>query len=89
MSELQHGQVTIGDLYREIIAMRTDIARALIRIEVLDTRTGGAETARQDHEIRLRVLEAFKWKLTGIALCVAIVCGLLSGFLTAVIRGGR
>lgn len=82
MSELQPGTVTIADLYRELVAMRADVARALTRIEVIDSRNKGADDLHLDHERRLRQLEAFRWKLAGIAITVSVLCGLLSGYLT-------
>ena len=75
MSELQPGQVTIADLYRELVGMRQDVGKALVRIEVIDSRNTDAEKLHLDHESRLRVLEAFRWKLTGLT----VVSGLFSG----------
>lgn len=82
MSDMQPGTVTMADLYRELVAMRTDVARALTRIEVIDSRNGDADKLHADHESRIRTLEAFRWKLVGIALAVSLTCGVLSGYLT-------
>lgn len=80
MTELQPGLVTIGDLYREIVGMRSDVAKALTRIEVIDSHNTATAGDITDHENRIRSLEAFKWKLTGIALAVGMVSGLFSGY---------
>lgn len=85
MSELQAGLVTIGDLYREIVGMRSDVARALTRIEVIDSHNTATAGDITDHENRLRGLEAFKWKLTGIAMAVGMVSGLFSGYVVFLI----
>lgn len=83
MSDLIAGQVTMGDLYREITGMRQDIARSLTRIEVIDSRNGDADRLHSDHEQRLRALEAFRWKLAGIAIVVAIIVGFASAWLSS------
>ena len=75
MSELAPGAVTTADLYRELVGMRADIVKALTRIEVIDTRTTADDNQREDHEKRLRVLEAFRWKLTGVAVILSAASG--------------
>lgn len=87
--QLPAGQVTIADLYRELTGMRTDIGKALTRLEVIDARDQAAAEVDRDHEGRLRALEAFRWKLVGIALCISVAAGLLSGYLTYVIETHR
>jgi hypothetical protein len=84
--QLPAGQVTIADLYRELVGMRTDVARALTRIEVIDARNTSADNLDRDHESRIRALEAFRWKMAGIAVVLAIIFGLLSGYLSNAIR---
>lgn len=83
MTELAPGAVTTADLYREIVAMRTDITKALTRIEVIDARNTDADRLHADHEARLRILEAFRWKLTGIVLFVSTAAGVVSGIAAA------
>jgi hypothetical protein len=75
MSELAPGAVTTADLYRELVGMRADIVKALTRVEVIDTRTTADEAMRQDHEMRIRGLEAFRWKLTGVAVLASAASG--------------
>ena len=36
MSDLVAGSVTIGDLYRELVGMRSDLSRVLARQEATD-----------------------------------------------------
>ena len=55
------GAVTTADLYRELIGMRSDVVRAMTRLEM-------ADRIHSDHELRLRSLEQFKWKLLGAVL---------------------
>lgn len=82
MNELPAGTVTIGDLYRELVGMRSDVVKALTRIEIIDSQNNATAGDITDHENRLRGLEAFKWKLTGIALAVGVISGLFSGYAT-------
>lgn len=77
MSELAPGSVTTADLYRELVGMRSDIVRALTRIEVIDARNAIVDKDTADHESRLRTLEKFRYTLLGVAL----VGGTASGYL--------
>jgi hypothetical protein len=81
MSELVPGTVTVADLYRELVGMRQDVGKALVRIEVIDSRNKDADGLHADHEQRLRALEAFRWKLAGLAMSVSVLAGVLSGVL--------
>lgn len=85
MSELPAGQVTIADLYRELTGLRADVARALTRIEVIDSRSADADRLHADHEMRLRALESFRWKLTGIALGMSAISGAAAAWLEIVL----
>ena len=58
MTDIAPGSVTIADLYRELLAMRTDVTQALSRLERVDERNHAAERVQDDHETRLRVLES-------------------------------
>lgn len=80
MSELSPGSVTTADLYRELIGLRGDLGRALLRLERLDTVNSTAEEIHRDHEVRLRALEAFRWKLAGACLLVSGGAGVLAAF---------
>ena len=65
MTELPAGTVTIADLYRELVGMRSDLSAALTRIEVIDTQTKEAALVHSDHETRLRLLEIGAARLAG------------------------
>jgi hypothetical protein len=86
VGELPAGQVTIADLYRELSGMRSDIGRALTKMEVIESRNTDAEQLHRDHELRIRQLEAFRWKLAGIAIVAAIIIGFASAWLSARMR---
>lgn len=75
MSELQPGTITMGDLYRELVGMRTDITKALTRIEVIDSRNGDADKLHADHEARLRTLERFRYTLAGLSVIGGAAAG--------------
>lgn len=81
MTELAPGSVTVADLYRELVGMRADLSTVLTRQERIDVRSDAADRLNLDHEARLRMLESFRWKLTGIALAVSTVAGTASGFI--------
>ena len=72
LSQLLAAQQTIA---ADIATLRTDVGKALVRIEVIDTKNTDAEQLHRDHETRLRSLEAFWWKLTGIAVLVSVAGG--------------
>ena len=86
MSELAPGNVTIGDLYRELVGMRQDITRALTRIEVIDTRNVDADRLHNDHESRLRALERFRFTMGGLAIVGEIVAGVVGYWLGHVLH---
>ena len=71
------GTVTIGDLYRELVGMRSDLTRVLAHQEATDLINRGAEQIHADHEARLRTLERFRYTLMG----VAIATGAGSGYI--------
>jgi len=77
MNELAPGSVTTADLYRELVGMRSDLARVLAKQEATDVRNTSADQIHADVETRLRVLERFRYTLAGLA----ILGGVGSGFL--------
>jgi hypothetical protein len=81
MTELHGGTVTNADLYSELVGMRGDLSRAVTRLEVINVRNIAADRIDADHESRIRVLEAFRWKLLGVAVCVALASGTISGII--------
>ena len=58
------GAVTTADLYRELVGMRTDMVRAVTRLEIAD----GID---KDHESRIRALERFRYLLLGATIVVS------------------
>lgn len=68
MTELAPGAITVADLYHELVGMRSDMGRVLARIEVFENINKGADIIHTDHENRLRLLEAFRWKIAGMCL---------------------
>lgn len=90
------GQVTAADLMGEVSAARRDIQGVLTRVEVMDTRHGTVSAHVADLELRMRVVEAampeslksrlgqlerWQWKAAGAMAAVAIVVGLLAGWI--------
>ena len=67
MSDLIPGAVTIGDLYRELVGMRSDLTRVLAHQEATDLINRSADQIHADHEARLRILERFRYTLAGLA----------------------
>lgn len=80
-SELAPGTVTTADLYRELVGMRSDITKALTRIEVIESRNGDAHTQLGDHETRIRTLERFRFTLLGATMAVSTACGAVGGWI--------
>jgi hypothetical protein len=75
MTDLVAGSVTIGDLYRELVGMRSDLSRVLAHQEATDLINRGAEQIHADHETRLRALERFRFTLGGLAVVGGAVAG--------------
>jgi len=75
MTDLVAGAVTIGDLYRELVGMRSDLSRVLAHQEATDLINSGAERIHADHEARLRMLERFRYTLAGLAVVGGGVMG--------------
>ena len=80
LTDLPSGQVTIGDLYRELVGMRGDLTRSLTKLEVIESRNTDADRLHADHETRIRQLEKFKWQIIG-ALILASALGAYIGYL--------
>lgn len=82
MSDLPNAQITIGDLYHELVGVRTDVSKALVSLEVINATNTVADQIHRDHETRLRALEAWRWKLAGVLVVVAILIGFVSAWLS-------
>jgi hypothetical protein len=85
VTELPANQVTMGDLYREIVGLRADLTRSLSKLEVIESRNGEADRLHADHEARLRSLEhalptgldgrmmsleKFRWQVVGALIAI-------------------
>lgn len=81
MTEMMPGNVTLADLFRVMSAMQADVAKVATRLEVLDSQNRSAEDIHRDHEQRMRALEAFKWKLVGVAIATGVTSGGLGEFI--------
>ena len=75
MTDLVPGSVTIADLYRELVGMRSDLTRVLAHQEATDLINRGAEQIHADHESRLRMLERFRYTLAGLAVIGGAAAG--------------
>ena len=82
MSEMQAGQVTVADLYKEVVQVRQDIGTVAIGVRLAEERHVTNTAVHEDHERRLRVLERAWWKLTGAAALVSAVTSLAVAWLT-------
>ena len=78
-------QITMGDLYREIQAVRNEVSQALSRLERAEDRYLNTTSRQDDHEGRLRILEnaipsslevrimtleKFRWQILGALLAI-------------------
>lgn len=86
MAELPGGQVTLADLFRVMSAMQVDVSRVATKLEVLDARNKSADQLDADHEQRLRALEAFRWKVVGLAFAVSALMGFVTAWLPSHLR---
>ena len=85
MSEIQAGQVTVADLYKEVVQVRQDIGTVAIGVRLAEERHVTNTAVHEDHERRLRALERAWWKLAGAAAVISALVSLLVTWLT--IRG--
>lgn len=88
MSINDGGLVTVSDLFKVMSDIRTDLSKALTKLEVIDSRNQAADQTQNDHELRIRSLEAFKWKLIGAILIMSTIIGVLAGYIGAGLRHG-
>ena len=49
--------VTISDLYHELVGLRTDVAQMLTKMERVEERSAAFDRGLADHETRVRALE--------------------------------
>jgi len=72
---LPNGNITVKDLFIELQGLRSDLTRVLTHMERVDTRNESADEKHRDYEIRIRALEAFRYKLAGVALIGGVGAG--------------
>lgn len=104
MPDLMPGQVTIADLYRELLTIRTGSASMLAEMKVMATWYETHRANLADHETRIRSLEVqipddlgrrlggierWQWRAGGIVTAVAAVVGIVSGLLTQLVSRGH
>lgn len=65
-----------GTIAQDVSALRVDVGKALTRLELVDQRNKISDADHVDFETRLRILERFRWTVTGVSL----VAGFASGF---------
>lgn len=70
-----------GAMATDISALRENIGKAIIRLEVIDTRNRAADMDHGDYENRLRALERFRYTLAGLAVIGGILAGLLGTYI--------
>lgn len=64
----QADSVLIQQIAADMSATRAEVASVSARLGVIESRAGDADTARQDHETRLRALERWRYALPVSAL---------------------
>jgi len=82
MSDIQPGQVTVADLYKEVVQVRQDIGTVAIGVRLAEERHLTNVSVHDDHERRLRSIERAWWKITGAAAVVSVLVSLLTAYLT-------
>jgi len=80
-AELAPGQVTTADLYRELVGLRGDVSKVLIRQERVELVNQLADQIHADHENRIRALETARAKLVGACLAGSAVMGTAAGWI--------
>lgn len=66
-----------GSIASDVSAMRTDVAKALTHLELVEQRNQAADRVHADHEARLRLLERFRWTLGGAVVVGGALAGLI------------
>ena len=86
MSDIQPGQVTVADLYKEVVQVRNDIGTVAIGVRLAEERHLTNVSVHDDHERRLRSIERAWWKITGAAAVISVLVSLLTAYLTLRVR---
>lgn len=70
-----------GAMAADMSALRSDVGKAITRLEVIDVRNRAADQDHGDFESRLRALERFRYTLAGLAVIGGILAGLLGTYI--------
>jgi len=82
VSEIPSGQVTVADLYKEVVQVRQDIGTVAIGVRLAEERHLTNVTIHEDHERRLRALERAWLKAAGAAAVVSVVVSWATAWFT-------
>lgn len=77
--------ITNADLYTEVIGMRAELRTALQEIAVIKVQRAGSDVLHNDHENRLRRIEADVIRIRVIASTIGTIAGILSGYVSTLI----
>ena len=86
MAELPAGQVTVADLYREMVEVRNQIGNLVTGFTLAEERHQNDQEVHRDHERRIRTLERGWWKVSGAAAVISVIVSLLTALLALRIR---
>jgi len=86
MSELPAGQVTVADLYREMITMRNLVGEVVVGMRLAEERHANDTAIHADQEKRIRRLEQGWLKVAGAAAAVSVLVSLVTAWLAIRVR---
>lgn len=69
------GTITAADIYRELVGLQ-------VRLAVIENQNTTSERVHNDHEIRLRSVERFRWILFGASSAIGSLAGIIAALLT-------
>jgi hypothetical protein len=58
----------LTQIQQDIVMLRNDVAKALAHLDVIDSKSTAANEIQKDHEVRLRLLERFRWTILGFTI---------------------
>ena len=74
---------TQGTIGSDVSAVRSEVGKAITRLEVIETRNRTADLLHSDHETRIRLLERFRYTLAGMAILAGVLAGLVGSWIGA------
>jgi len=81
MAELPAGQVTVADLYREMVEVRGEIVKLVTGFSLAEERHVANREIHHDHERRIRALERGWWKVSGAAAVISVIVSLVTALI--------